>query len=187
MNRDHPGSRAQAVLKLSARTAIAMVAAVLAARLSGLAESYWAAIATGIVMQSSFGTSLPVAGRQFLGTALGAGMGAVSAGYFGRGVLTFGAGVFLLGLICGGLGFTHPYLRDRLDRTAYRYAGVAFTIVLLIPRPDPPWSVAVHRFLEVSIGIVVAVAMSVVWPEREAPVTGAAVPLGTQTRKVDLG
>jgi len=36
------------VLKLSARTAVATVAAVLVARLSGLAESYWAAIATPI-------------------------------------------------------------------------------------------------------------------------------------------
>lgn len=165
------------VLKHSARTAVATVAAVLVAHLSGLAESYWAAIATLIVMQSALGTSLPVAGREFLGTALGAGLGAVLGGYFPRGLLTFGAGIFLLGLICGALGYAHPYLRDRLDRTAYRYAGVAFTIVILIPRPEPAWFVAIHRFVEVSIGIVVAVAMSVVWPERESPVTaGVAQP-----------
>ena len=156
------------VLKLSARTAVATVAAVLVAHLSGLAESYWAAIATLIVMQSALGTSLPVAGREFLGTALGVSMGAVLAGNFGRGVLTFGAGIFLLGLICGALGYAHPYLRNRLDRTAYRYAGIALIIVMLIPRPDPAWLIAVHRFSEVSIGIVVAVAMSVVWPERES-------------------
>lgn len=160
------------VLNFAARTAVATVAAVLVARLSGLAESYWAAIATLIVMQSALGTSLPVAGREFLGTALGVGLGAVLGGYFGRGVLTFGAGIFLLGLLCGALGYAHPYLRNRLDRTAYRYAGVAFTIVILIPRPEPAWLVAIHRFLEVSIGIVVAVAMSVIWPEHESPVTG---------------
>ena len=188
MSADRPRVRLiKPVLKLSARTAVAMMAAVVTARLSGLAESYWAAIATGIVMQSSVGTSLPVAARQFLGTALGAGAGAVIAGYFGRGVLTFGAGVFLLGLICGGLGFAHPYLRDRLDRTAYRYAGVAFTIVLLISRPDPAWYVAVHRFLEVSIGIVVAVTMAVVWPEREPPVTGAVVQPKTQIQNESSG
>ena len=160
------------VLKHSARTAVATVVAVLVAHLSGLPESYWAAIATLIVMQSALGTSLPVAGREFLGTAIGVGLGAVLGGYFGRRVLTFGAGIFLLGLICGALGYAHPYLRNRLDRTAYRYAGIALTIVILIPRPEPAWFVAIHRFFEVSIGIVVAVTMSVVWPEHESPVTG---------------
>ena len=171
------------MLKLSARTAVATVAAVLVARLSGLAESYWAAIATLIVMQSALGTSLPVAGREFLGTALGVSMGAVLAGNFGRGVLTFGAGIFLLGLICGALSYAHPYLRNRLDRTAYRYAGIALIIVMLIPRPDPAWLIAVHRFSEVSIGIVVAVAMSVVWPERESPMTAALAQPKSQTQK----
>ncbi|HXM47704.1 MAG TPA: FUSC family protein [Pyrinomonadaceae bacterium] len=171
------------VLKLSARTAVATVAAVLVAHLSGLAESYWAAIATLIVMQSALGTSLPVAGREFLGTALGVSMGAVLAGNFGRGVLTFGAGIFLLGLICGALGYAHPYLRNRLDRTAYRYAGIALIIVMLIPRPDPAWLIAVHRFSEVSIGIVVAVAMSVVWPERESPMTAALAQPKSETQK----
>ena len=171
------------VLKLSARTAVATVAAVLVAHLSGLAESYWAAIATLIVMQSALGTSLPVAGREFLGTALGVSTGAVLAGHFGRGVLTFGAGIFLLGLICGALSYFHPYLRNRLDRTAYRYAGIAFIIVMLIPRPEPAWFVAVHRFFEVSIGIVVAVAMSVVWPERESPMTAALAQPKSQTQR----
>jgi uncharacterized membrane protein YccC len=164
------------VLKLSARTALATVAAVLVARISGLAESYWAAIATLIVMQSALGTSLPVAGREFLGTALGVSMGALLAGYLGSGVLTFGAGIFLLGLICGALRHVHPYLRNRLDRTAYRYAGIAFIIVMLIPRPEPAWFVAIHRFFEVSIGIVVAVGMSVVWPERKSPIATVALP-----------
>ena len=89
----------------------------------------------------------------------------------------------LLGLICGALGYAHPYLRNRLDRTAYRYAGIALIIVMLIPRPDPAWLIAVHRFSEVSIGIVVAVAMSVVWPERESPMTAALAQLKSQTQK----
>ena len=161
------------VLKLSARTAVATVAAVLVARLSGLAENYWAAIATLVVLQSGLGTSLPMAGREFLGTALGVSLGAVLGQYFGRGLLSFGAGIFLLGLIGGALGSVHPYLRNRLDRTGYRFAGTAFTIVILIPRPEPVWSVATHRFLEVSIGIIVAVAMSIVWPEQESPVNVA--------------
>ena len=41
-------------------------------------------------------------------------------------------------------------------------------IVLLIPRMGPAWETAFHRFAEVSIGIGVALILTVVWPEREA-------------------
>jgi len=40
--------------------------------------------------------------------------------------------------------------------------------VLLVPRTGPAWQIAFHRFVEVSIGIGVALMFSVVWPEREA-------------------
>jgi uncharacterized membrane protein YccC len=57
----------------------------------------------------------------------------------------------------------------RSSRAAYPLGGVAFTIVLLISHTEPPWHVALHRFAEVSIGIVVAVVLTVVWPETEPP------------------
>jgi len=55
----------------------------------------------------------------------------------------------------------------RSDRSAYRFGGVALTIVLLVPRTDPAWQVAFHRCAEVSIGIGVALIFAWVWPERE--------------------
>jgi hypothetical protein len=39
--------------------------------------------------------------------------------------------------------------------------------VLLIPRTGPAWQIAFHRFDEVSIGIAVALILTVVWPEKE--------------------
>src|SRR5258708_40188700 len=36
---------------------------------------------------------------------------------------------------------------------------------MLIPRPHYQWTVALHRFIEVSIGIAVGLAISAVWPE----------------------
>ena len=145
------------------------------AHFSGLPEGYWAAMTTLIVMQSVLGTSLPIAGRQFAGTALGAGFGVALAVFFPPSVVTFGAGIFLLGLICSALGRAHERLHDHLDRTAYRYAGVTLTIVMLIPRHGAAWVVAVHRFLEVSIGIVVALALAMAWPEQSVEGQGAAV------------
>jgi uncharacterized membrane protein YccC len=60
----------------------------------------------------------------------------------------------------------------RSDHSAYRFGGVALAIVLLIPRTGPPWRIAFHRFAEVSIGIAVALVMTVVWPEREVTPPG---------------
>jgi Fusaric acid resistance protein-like len=71
---------------------------------------------------------------------------------------------FMLAIFCIGLlsfGF-------RLEKTAYRYASVTLTIIVLIPRTNPAWIVALHRFIEVSVGIVVALAVVAFWPERSA-------------------
>jgi hypothetical protein len=36
---------------------------------------------------------------------------------------------------------------------------------VLIPRINAAWIVALHRFIEVSVGIVVALALAALWPE----------------------
>ena len=59
----------------------------------------------------------------------------------------------------------------RLSRPAARFTAIAFSIVVLIARGQPPWVVALHRFLEVSTGIVVAILVTAVWRE---PVAKAA-------------
>jgi uncharacterized membrane protein YccC len=53
----------------------------------------------------------------------------------------------------------------RLEKTGYRYASVTLTIIVLIPRTGAPWSIAAHRFIEVSIGIVVALVVVAIWEE----------------------
>ena len=54
-----------------------------------------------------------------------------------------------------------------MERTAYRYAGVTLAIIVLIPRPNAAWIIALHRFFEVSVGILVALAVVAVWPEHQ--------------------
>jgi uncharacterized membrane protein YccC len=147
------------ILVHSARTAAAAVASVLVARLFRLPEAYWAPITTIVITQSSLGAALKVSWQRFVGTALGAVVGAMVASHFGPHVLVFGASVFMLGLLC-------PLVLA--DRSAYRFGGITLAIVLLIPRAGPAWETAVHRFAEVSIGIGVALILTVVWPEREA-------------------
>jgi len=57
----------------------------------------------------------------------------------------------------------------RSDLTVYRFGIVTLAIVLLVPRTGPAWQMALHRFVEVAIGISVALMLTLVWPERDVP------------------
>jgi uncharacterized membrane protein YgaE (UPF0421/DUF939 family) len=111
-----------------------------------------------VITQSSLGAALAVWWQRFVGTALGAVVGAIAASYFEPHALVFACSVLFLGLICG--------LR-RSDQALYRFGGKTLAIVMLVPRAGPAWQIAFHRFAEVSIGIGVALVLTVVWPERE--------------------
>ena len=98
----------------------------------------------------------PYSKDRLAGTALGATAGALLATYAGQNVAAFGAGVFALGVLCAIL---------RVERGAYRYAGITLVIVMLIARTQPAWIVALHRFVEISVGIAVGLLLTAVWPE----------------------
>jgi len=156
---DQIGSTSREVVEHSARTAVTAVASMLAARVFRLPQIYWATITSLVITQSSLGAALAVSWQRFIGTAVGAALGALVANYFRTDTLVFAASVFLLGLFCAGV---------QADRSAYRFGGVTLAIVLLAPRMEPAWQLAFHRFAEVSTGIAVALVMAVVWPERDA-------------------
>jgi uncharacterized membrane protein YgaE (UPF0421/DUF939 family) len=137
----------------SARTAIAALISLLAGRVLKLPEFYWAPISTLVIMQSTAGTPLSVGWQRFVGTALGALFGALAVQYVGANAVVFTIGVFLLGLICALLRVT----------TAYRFAAITLAIVLLVQHEQSAWKVAEHRFVEVSLGIAVALLVSAVW------------------------
>jgi uncharacterized membrane protein YgaE (UPF0421/DUF939 family) len=152
-----------AVLVHSARTAVVAVASMLVAQLFRLPEAYWAAVTTLVITQSSLGAAFAVSWQRFVGTVLGAVLGAIAASHFGPHVLVFGTCVFILGLVRALV---------RLDLTAYRFGAVTLAIVLLVPRTGPGWQIAFDRFAEVSIGIGMALILAWVWPEREVTPSG---------------
>ncbi len=137
----------------SVRTAFVAVAAMLLARLLKLPEYYWAPISAIVVIQSTI-PPLTLGWQRFVGTALGAVLGAAVATFFSPSALVYGVGILLCGVLARLLHVG----------TAYRFAGITLSIVLLIPHTRPPWIVGWHRFLEVSLGIAVALVMTTVWP-----------------------
>jgi len=146
-------------LAISARTAIAGVVSLLLARLLKMPEAYWAPITAMVIMQSTLGAALKVSGQRFAGTALGAVAGALLTKYFGSSVIAFTLGVFALGLLSAVL---------RIDRSAYRFAGITVAIVMLVQHATGPWVVAFHRFVEVSVGLLTGLLITAVWPERDS-------------------
>jgi uncharacterized membrane protein YccC len=142
------------------RTAVAATASVIIARLVQMPEAYWAGIATLVVMQSTLGATLTLSIERIAATAVGASVGALEANYFRANLVAFAVAIFLVGL----LSFAF-----RLEKTAYRYASITLTIIVLIPRSEAPWATALHRFIEVSVGIIVALAVVALWPEHRPP------------------
>ena len=140
------------------RTAVAASVSVMIARLVQMPEAYWAAIATLVVMQSTLGATLTLSIERIVATAVGASVGALEANYFAANLIAFALAIILVGLLS---------IAFRLEKTAYRYASITLAIVVLIPRSNPPWSTALHRFIEVSVGIIVALVVVAIWPEHK--------------------
>ena len=118
-------------------------------------EAYWAPISAIIVIQSTLGAAWTTAKQRFIGTALGAVFGGLLTSYFEPQLITFAAAIVVLGLMCALL---------HLDQSAYRFAGAAFAIVMLVGRGEAAWLIGLHRFVEVSLGIAVSLAVSALWP-----------------------
>jgi uncharacterized membrane protein YgaE (UPF0421/DUF939 family) len=132
------------------KTGVAAVLAVYLTRLFKLPQGYWGAISAIVVMQSEVGATFSASRDRFLGTAVGAFLGAVFVTLGGVGVLWFGVATIATVLVCQLLG---------LDQS-YRLACVTVAIVMLINGVGSPWRFALHRFLEVSVGILVALIVS---------------------------
>jgi uncharacterized membrane protein YgaE (UPF0421/DUF939 family) len=139
-----------------ARMMIAAALALLAARGLGLSEFYWAPIAALIVVQSDSSALLATSWLLLAGTALGVSVGALLATYIGPGVTVFALSVLGLGLLSATL---------RLDRRANHFATIALVIVLLAGPANQAWHRALYRFIEFSVGIVMALLLGALWSE----------------------
>lgn len=142
-------------LKQAVKTAIAGVLALWITDLFHLPQGYWAAISALIVMQSNVGATLTASRTRLAGTAVGAIVGGMFVALFGANMLGFALAVAIAFLACDLLR-----LAD-----SQRLATVTVAIIMLISANASAWVIALHRFSEVALGIVVALLVSLtVWP-----------------------
>lgn len=158
--RNSPGRPRRRWALHAVRTALAAGVATAAANLLALPDAYWAPITTIIVTQSALKDSWLISWRRLLGTLLGVTLGALQVLLLPPGLLSYAVAILLLGLVCGVL---------RIHQSAYRFGGIALTIVVMAARTEAVWRVALFRFVDVAVGIVVALLISLLWPEADPP------------------
>lgn len=139
------------------KTGVAAVLCLWLGNLLGLSHSYWAAISAIVVMGSDSAVTLISCRDRLIGTAIGALLGWGTFYVWHGHYVMYGLAVMVCLLACSLLEF----------EKAGRLAGVALTIIVLIQIDGGPGHAALARFLEVSLGILVALGVTVVvFPER---------------------
>jgi uncharacterized membrane protein YccC len=137
------------------KTSVAGLISLLVTNFFHLPQGYWAAISALIVMQSNVGATLSASRTRLAGTAVGAIVGGLFMALFGAGLTGFAVAVAISFIICDSLRLAE----------SQRLATVTVAIIMLIPAAAPAWIVALHRFIEVAVGIMIALAVSLVlWP-----------------------
>jgi uncharacterized membrane protein YgaE (UPF0421/DUF939 family) len=141
--------------KQALRTGLAALICLYITKLLGLSQGYWAAVSSIIVLQSHMGATIKASGARLAATAIGAFVGALLAVIEGNSYLAVALAITLAILCC-----TPQRLRD-----GYRLAGATVVSTMLGTKFQSPWGTALERFIEVSLGIIVALILAkILWP-----------------------
>jgi uncharacterized membrane protein YccC len=140
----------------AAKTALAAALCWFLALRFGLHDGYWGSISAIIVLQSNVGSTVDASRDRILGTLIGAIFG-FSFSLFGVLPWNYILAVLTAVIVCGLLGL----------RSSSRLAGVTITIIMLVQKSGPRWTLALDRVSEVVLGIVVALLVTtLVLPDR---------------------
>ena len=142
-------------------TALAVVICLLLVRLLPLRQGYWAAISTVAVMQTDVWPTITAGRDRLLGTTMGALVGGFTTIVWHGNLLVFGLAIAISLMICNALGL----------KSAGHLVGANICLMVLVPATGPQWKIPLDRFIEVSIGILTAVAVSLLhdqWVKRRS-------------------
>jgi len=153
---------APSILRHALRTALAATLTAALTLLFSLDQGYWAVFSSILVMQADFGSSIQASWSRLLGTAAGAALGALAAtlaeALLGPGASAFTLAMFTGILMCAALAGINEN---------FRLAGVTAAIVICLHKAGGnAFTLGASRFLEVGLGIVVALCVSLAWPSR---------------------
>ncbi len=142
----------------SIRTAVAAVGSLLIARFCRLPESCWAAVTAHRHHAINSWRRLDRLEAALYGHRARRSDGGAADG--------------LCGAKRGGVWCRRICARTDLRTAAHRakrvsVRGITLAIVMLAARAEPAWMIGIHRFLEISVGIVVGLLLTAVWPEPE--------------------
>ncbi len=140
----------------AAKTALAAALCWWLALRFGLHDGYWGSISAIIVLQSNVGSTVSASRERLLGTLIGALLG-FSFSVYGELPWNYILAVLAAIIICGLLNL----------RNSSRLAAVTITIIMLVQKEGPRWSLAMDRVSEVILGIAVALAVTtLIFPDR---------------------
>jgi uncharacterized membrane protein YgaE (UPF0421/DUF939 family) len=138
----------------SVKTGLAAILSMLLADLLGLAYPYWAAISAIVVLGWDSSLTIASCRDRIIGTAIGALMGWATFYLWHGHYIIYGVSVALCIFVCGGLQF---------DK-AGRLAAATLSLIVLVQPDSSPGHVALARFLETGIGVMMALIMTLLPP-----------------------
>lgn len=129
-------------------------------RPDALISGTWCVMSTFVVLQAHLGGTYRAAWVRFLGVLIGSFMGGLFTSMFGSNAITLGVGVVLTVLACSLFK-----IKDSI-----RIACLSVSIVMILWGLHPsisPWQFGWYRFLDSSLGILIAVFVShILWPTK---------------------
>lgn len=138
----------------SVKTGLPAILSVLLANLLGLSYPYWAAISAIVVLGLDSTLTIASCRDRIIGTVIGAFMGWLTFYIWHGHYIFYGVSIAFCIFVCGGLQFEN----------AGRLAAATLTLIVLVQPDSMPGAVAIARFLETGIGVVMAVVMTLLLP-----------------------
>ena len=138
------------------QTAVAAVVSMGLAQALHLPDPYWAPISAIVCSLDAFEGAAATARRRLVGTLIGVILAALQVSFTAYNLINYGLAIALLGLLCR-VGRLHP--------SSLRFGAIALTVVVSDPNKSMVWFTAGARFVDVALGIAVALLVVKVWPQ----------------------
>lgn len=137
--------------------AVAALIALILARVLQLPEAFWAPISAIVCSLDAVDDAVRVARRRLLGTFFGVAIAAIQISLTPHSLISYSIAIAVLGMLSSVM---------RLHPSAFRFGAIALTVVATSPDKSAVWITAVTRFIDVALGILVALLIVRIWPKR---------------------